>query len=76
MIPAVFVSPGPDKITHLWAQGEGWVWVPIEHLTAPGEMIVDPFAGTATWGRIAHEMGRRWIGGDVVEGGSETVMTD
>jgi DNA modification methylase len=68
-----FISPSPDKMAHAWAQGEGGVWVPIEHLTEPGETIVDPFAGTATWGRIAVAMGRRWIGADVALGGSTMI---
>jgi hypothetical protein len=71
-----FVSPARDKLVHEWAQGEGGVWVPIEHLTEPGELIVDPFAGTATWGRTAAKMGRRWIGADIEWGGTTTVLTD
>jgi DNA modification methylase len=64
-MPDVFVSPARDKIDHDWAQGEAGVWVPIEHLTKPAELIVDPFAGTGNWGRIAHRMGRRWLGCDI-----------
>jgi DNA modification methylase len=48
--------------------------VPIECNTLPGELIVDPFAGTGEWGRKAAEMGRRWIGCDVVSGGDETIL--
>jgi hypothetical protein len=73
LMPDVFISPKRDKLGHAWAQGEGGVWVPIEHLTAPGDLIVDPFAGTGTWGRIAAEMGRRWIGADLAEGGTTTI---
>jgi DNA modification methylase len=51
-----------DKTKHEWSQGSDGVWVPIEH---PGELIVDPFAGTGERGRIAHEMGRRWLGCDI-----------
>jgi DNA modification methylase len=42
----------------------------IEFLTEPDETIVDPFAGSGTWGRITHEMGRRWIGADIELGGT------
>jgi DNA modification methylase len=59
-----------EKEDHEWAQGEAGVTHLIEELTEPAELIVDPFAGTATWGRIAVGMGRRWIGADVVQGGS------
>ena len=62
-----------EKEEHEWGQGEAGVTHLIEHLTAPGELIVDPFAGTATWGRIAVGMGRRWIGADVVQGGSTRI---
>jgi tRNA G10 N-methylase Trm11 len=31
-------------------------------LTQPGDVIVDPFVGTASWGKKAAAMGRRWIG--------------
>jgi hypothetical protein len=54
-----------DKTMHELAQGDGGIWPIIEHLTEPGELIVDPFAGTGTWGLIAHSMGRCWIGSDI-----------
>lgn len=73
LLPDVFDSPAPDKLEHKWAQGEGGVWQPIEHLTEPGELTVDPFAGTGNWGRIACDMGRRWIGCDIVKGGSTSI---
>jgi hypothetical protein len=64
-----------DKSLHPWAQGDG-ADIPIEHLTAPGELIVDPFAGSGNWGRTAVEMGRRWIGSDVVRGGDTVIVAD
>jgi ParB-like chromosome segregation protein Spo0J len=76
LMPDLLESPPPDKTPHGWAQGEGGVSQIIEHLTEPGELIVDPFAGTAMWGHIATNMGRRWLGADVVEGGAEVVETD
>jgi hypothetical protein len=74
LMPTEFVSPRPEKLTHPWGQGDGGVWVPIEHLTEPGELIVDPYCGTGEWGRIAAEMGRRWIGSDIAELGKEMIM--
>lgn len=62
-----------DKTLHEWAQGDGGVQQWIEHLTDPGELVVDPFAGAATWGRLAHTMGRRWIGADIAKGGSTLI---
>jgi hypothetical protein len=69
----VLTSEGRDKTEHEWGQGEAGIKALIEALTEPGELIVDPFAGSGLWGRIATSMGRRWIGCDIVEGGSTTV---
>jgi DNA modification methylase len=33
-----------------------------EFLTDPGDLILDPFAGTNTTGFVAEKMGRKWIG--------------
>jgi hypothetical protein len=65
-----------DKSDHAWAQGDAGVSVWIHHLTRRGETIIDPFAGSGTWGRITAGMGRRWIGCDIVAGGTETIMAD
>jgi DNA modification methylase len=74
LVPDMLRPPNPEKDEHDWGQGEGGVHFLIEHLTDPGELIVDPFAGTATWGTIAASMGRRWLGADVVEGGATRVV--
>jgi DNA modification methylase len=66
--------PKRDKALHAWSQGDGGVWPLIEHLTDPGELIVDPFAGPGLWGEIAASMGRRWIGCDIEQGGTTTVV--
>lgn len=34
----------------------------IEFLSQPGELIVDPFAGSNTTGWVAESLGRRWLG--------------
>jgi len=62
-----------DKSDHSWAQGDGGVRVWLHHLTEPEETVVDPFAGTAAWGRIACEEGRYWIGSDIAFGGTTTI---
>ncbi len=74
LMPDVLTSPKREKDDHPWGQGEGGVGQIIEHLTEPSEMILDPFAGTATWGRIASAMGRRWLGADIAEGGTASVQ--
>jgi hypothetical protein len=75
LVPDV-LRPVRDKSEHPWAQGDGGVEQWIEHETYQGETVVDPFAGTAEWGRIAVEMGRRWIGADLALGGTTTVAAD
>ena len=76
LVPDFLISPKRDKSEHDWSQGDGGVGPLIEHLTEPGELIVDPFAGTANWGRRALAMGRRWIGADVVTGGDALVAAE
>ena len=66
----VLRPPQREKDDHAWGQGEGGVTDLIHHLTEPGETIVDPFAGTGQWGEIAARFGRKWIGADIVRGGS------
>jgi site-specific DNA-methyltransferase (cytosine-N4-specific) len=33
----------------------------IEFLTTPGDLVLDPFAGSNTTGAIAEQLGRRWM---------------
>ncbi len=76
LMPDVLKPPARDKELHNWGQGEGGVSQIIEHLTEPKELIIDPFCGTGKWGRIAANMGREFLGIDVVEGGATTVVAD
>jgi site-specific DNA-methyltransferase (cytosine-N4-specific) len=39
----------------------------IKMLTKPGDLIVDPFAGSNTTGRVAENLDRRWIAVDIQE---------
>jgi DNA modification methylase len=36
--------------------------------------VVDPFCGCGEWGHICAAMGRKWIGCDIVAGGSTKVV--
>jgi hypothetical protein len=67
------LEPKRDKTLHPWAQGDGGIAPLIELLSKPDELIVDPFAGTGTWGKIAAAKGRRWIGCDLELGGTTTI---
>jgi hypothetical protein len=73
LVPDVLRPPERQKDDHEWGQGEGGVTDLIGHLTEPGELIADPFAGTGQWGEIAASMGRRWVGADIVCGGSTEI---
>jgi adenine-specific DNA-methyltransferase len=48
---AVFDNPKP----------EGLIERVIHISTAPGDLVLDSFAGSGTTGAVAHKMGRRWI---------------
>ena len=72
MVPTV-IRGAKDKTLHLWQQGDA-VWQWIEPLTDPGDLVVDPFYGSGEWGHICAAMGRRWIGCDIVDGGSTTAV--
>lgn len=76
-----------DKSDHLWSQGDAGVRVWVHHLARQGDrigdvwvrqpdLIIDPFAGRGAWGRIAADMGRRWLGCDIAAGGTESIMAD
>jgi hypothetical protein len=55
----------PDKAAHEWAQGSDEVRILVERLTVPGELVVDPFAGSGAVGQVVEDMGRRWVGADL-----------
>jgi hypothetical protein len=76
LMPDVLKSPARDKTLHNWSQGDGGIAPIVEHLTDPAELIIDPFAGTANWGRACAAMGRRWIGADIIEGGAAVVAAE
>ena len=39
----------------------------IRFLTDPGDLVVDPFAGSCTTGEVAERLGRRWICSEIEE---------
>jgi ParB/RepB/Spo0J family partition protein len=55
----------PDKNAHEWAQGIDEVFYLIEQLSKPDDLIVDPFAGSGSFGKAALSLGRRFIGADL-----------
>lgn len=63
-IDDVIVGTPPRKDLHEWAQGVDEVRPIIESLTEAGELVVDPFAGSGSFGRAANDCGRHFIGAD------------
>lgn len=55
-------SAPPDKLLHDWQQDTSEAAYYIEHLTAPGELVLDPFCGSGTTLLAALSLGRRSVG--------------
>lgn len=60
----VVTGSPPRKDLHEWAQGVDEVKPLIERLTEAGGLIVDPFAGSGSFGHAANDLGRHFIGAD------------
>ena len=58
----VLISEASEKHSHEWQQSESGVAGLIEIFTEPGQLVVDPFAGSGTFPKVAHDMGRNAIG--------------
>lgn len=50
-LPELFSTPKPERLIRRVVQ----------LATAPGDWVLDSFAGSGTTGAVAHKMGRRWI---------------
>ena len=57
---------GPKKGDHNWQQNEKETVSLVETFTKPGELVVDPFAGSGGFCRVAHELGRVAIGAEIL----------
>ena len=62
----VLISQEREKENHEWQQSETGVKSLIEILSRPGELVVDPFSGSATFLKVANELGRRTVGAEIV----------
>jgi len=56
------VSGGREKDLHEWQQAESEAAYFIEHLTLPGQIVVDPFCGSGTVLKAAKNLGRQYQG--------------
>jgi hypothetical protein len=54
-------------VPHPARMPEGMVAFYTEFLTEPGDLILDPFAGSCTTGAVAESLGRRWVGIEIQE---------
>ena len=59
---------GKEKTHHNWQQNEQEAAMLVESFSKPGELVVDPFAGSGCFCRAAHQLGRLSIGAEIIEG--------
>ena len=50
-----------DKSAHKWGDGERGFEYIMSRLTKPGEIVLDPFSGSATVSAVAKRINRHWI---------------
>lgn len=60
------IKPHPARFPH------GLPEFFIQFLTDPGDLVVDPFAGSNITGEVAEKLGRRWLAFEIVEEYLET----
>lgn len=58
---------GPQKDDHNWQQPVEEAKLLVEAFTLPGELVVDPFAGSGGFCKAAHECGRIAVGAEILE---------
>jgi len=56
------IESEPEKYEHEWQQSVVEARFAIEHLTEPGDLVVDPLAGSGTTLIAAEACNRRWFG--------------
>lgn len=61
----VLISETREKHSHEWQQSESGVKPLIELFAKPGELVVDPFAGSGTFLKVAKSLGCRAIGAEI-----------
>lgn len=61
----VLISEAREKFSHEWQQSESGVESLIDILSKPGDLIVDPFSGSGSFGVVANKLGRKFIGAEI-----------
>jgi len=64
----IIMGSGREKDTHEWQQAEDELATLITHFTNPGDIIVDPFAGSGTTVIACYRCKRKPIGIEIDEG--------
>jgi hypothetical protein len=67
MLSDVLTGRGCDKRYHQWGQDAGEAVYLLEKLTAPGDLIVDPFVGGGAIPAACKGTGRPWLGTEINE---------
>lgn len=57
----VIIGTGTEKFGHEWQQSEGELDIILNYFTKPGDLILDPFAGSGTTGFACMKNNRRSI---------------
>ena len=57
-----------EKEMHEWGQPVNWFAHWVDQLCPPGGLVLDPFMGAGPVAQACHELGRRYIGVELVEG--------
>ncbi len=57
---------GPQKTDHNWQQPVEEAKLLVEAFTRPGELVVDPFAGSGGFCKAAHDLGRIAVGAEIL----------
>ena len=55
----------PDRLEHPAPFPEQIVTLPVLQTTDEGDLVLDPFSGSNTTGRVANRYGRKYVGYDI-----------
>lgn len=64
-IVADVMSGGTEKTHHDWQQSQSEAECWIDALTAPGDLVCDPFLGGGTTAAAAQKLSREWLGFEI-----------
>ena len=64
-MPDTVLCGQQEKSLHPWQQSEAEVEHFLDHLTQPGDLVIDPFLGSGTTAVAAQKLGRQFLGCDV-----------